>query len=420
MFGEWRVVDEYTVEAPFKSFDSTWQRGLLNIWYQSVDVLSKRVYDELGEEVANQTAVATGPFKQKVWAENDRIEATAVTNHWRVTPKIAGFVIREMPEEATRIAAIKTGEMQVIAVSALRNVADLNSAGMTTTLASKESQHDGVSFTGNLWETNHAVSGEPLEREGLRPDADHPWIGDPTDPAQMERARKVRLAMAMAIDREAINQTILGGLGTENALPWFSKNNKDLWEERWDVPYDIQGAKALLAEAGYPDGFNSKVRLVDLQNYGPPEISKAVAGMWRDAFGLEVEVDYAPSSSFRPTVVGRTVSDIWITGCDEGRNLPADWPRGKVGSSITRGGFSCAFEVPEYAEWFLQASQEPDTVKRIAIQKELGDFHRHWMLMAGVVEVPGVWTYDPRRVESWGLRRGFKNTLNSFETIVLK
>jgi peptide/nickel transport system substrate-binding protein len=419
MFSAWEVVDEYTVSAPFKNFDSTWQRGLLNVWYQSVDVLSKKVFDQLGETKANETAIATGPFKQKSWVEHDRIEATALPKHWRATAKIAGFVIREMPEEAARIAAIKTGEMQIIQVAALRNVSDLNAAGMVTTLATLESQHAGISFTGNLWEKNHAITGAPLERKGLKADDDHPWIGDPDNPARMESARKVRLAMAMAIDRKAINDTILGGLGTDNPLPFFSRNNKELWEERWNVTYDVAGAKKLMADAGYPNGFKSKVRMVDLVNYGPPEISKAVAGMWRDAFGLTVEVDLSPAT-WRPEIVARSGSDIWVTGCDEGRNLPADWPRGKVASSVTRGGFSCGSEFPEYAKLFLASAKEPDRSKRIANNKELGDFAHKWTTMAGTVEVPGVWTYDPRKIQTWGLRRGFKNTLNSFETIELK
>ena len=106
--------------------------------------------------------------------------------------------------------------------------------------------------------------------------------------------------MARAIDREAINKTILGGLGTVNPLPWFSKNNKELWEDRWDVPYDPVKAKQLLSDAGYPNGFKTKVRLYDTQIYGPQEISKA-AGLlrllsekWRERHGEPPAEEEAP------------------------------------------------------------------------------------------------------------------------------
>jgi peptide/nickel transport system substrate-binding protein len=419
LFGAWQQVDRYTVDAPFIHFDSTWQRGLLNIWYQSVDVLSKKVFDDLGEQKANETAVATGPFKLKAWIAHDRIEALALSSHWRATPKITGYVVREMPEETARIAALKTGEIQITEVRVLRSIPDVQAAGLTVTKATLESQHDAIIFGGNLWEKTHAQTGAVLDRKGFLPDDDHPWIGDPDNPARMESARKVRWAMALAIDREAINKTILGGLGTVNPLPWFSKNNKELWEDRWDVPYDPAKAKQLLSEAGYPNGFKTKVRLYDTQIYGPQEISKAVAGMWRDTLGLQVEVDLSNYSSFRPSIVDRSVNIPWMSGCDEGRNLPADWPRGSKGSSLLRGGFGCN-EIPTYAQLYLKSSQEPDRIKRIQINKQVGDYAHEWMIQAGTVEVPGIWAYDPKKVQTWGLRRGFKNTLNSLETVVLK
>jgi len=417
MFKAWSVVDQYTVEAPFAHFDSTWQRGLLNVWYQSVDVLSKKVLDDLGPDKANETRIATGPFKVKAWVQNDRIVGEALEKHWRATPKIAGFVLREMPEESTRIAALKTGEISIAEIRVLRNVPDVEAAGLTLTNATQESQHDSIIFGGNLWEKKHALTGKDLDRPGLKADAEHPWIGDPDKPERMESARKVRWAMAMAIDREAILKTILGGRGAVNPLPWFSKLNKDLWEQRWDVPYDPAKARQLLAEAGYMNGF--KVTLYDTQIYGPVEISKAVAGMWRDNLGLTVEVDASAYSAFRPSIVNRSVNIPWVSGCDEGRNLPADWPRGAKSSSLMRGGFGCN-EIPEYAQWFLEASKEPDPAKRIATNKKLGDFAWHWMDKAGTVEVPGLWAYNPKQVQTWGLRRGFKNTLNSLETVVLK
>ena len=72
------------------------------------------------------------------------------------------------------------------------------------------------------------------------------------------------------------------------------------------------------------------------------------------------------------------------------------------------------------ADAFLKAGQEPDVQKRIQINKDLGDFMHNWMLAIGTIEVPGIWAQNPGNVETWGLRRGFKNTINSLETVVLK
>jgi hypothetical protein len=71
------------------------------------------------------------------------------------------------------------------------------------------------------------------------------------------------------------------------------------------------------------------------------------------------------------------------------------------------------------ADAFLKAGLEPDKQKRIAINKGLGDFMHNWMLAIGTIEVPGIWAQNPEHVKSWDLRRGFKNTINSLETVVL-
>ena len=135
---------------------------------------------------------------------------------------------------------------------------------------------------------------------------------------------------------------------------------------------------------------------------------------------MEVSVDLSAYSSFRPSIVTRSANHPWISGCNYGRNLPADWPRGSLSSSLSRGGFSCGFEAVEFAEAFVKAGLEPDRVKRIQINKGLVDFMNHWQLAIGTIEVPGIWAQGPDNVVSWDLRRCCKNTLNYQETVVLR
>ncbi|MFW6194987.1 MAG: ABC transporter substrate-binding protein [Chloroflexota bacterium] len=435
MFNEWKAVDRYTVEAPFNQFDATWRRGLLNVWFSTVDVLSKKVHDDLGPEEANETRVATGPFRVESWLQDDQIEAEAVPDHWRVQPKIERFTVRAIPEESARVAAIKTGEIDIAEVAVLRNVQDLRESGIEMNDDTDERESPAILFAGNLWQVEDPLDGDTLERPGFDPDL--PWIGDPDGPGcdrenlfsspspeniceSMDNARKVRLAMAMAIDGEAINDAVLDGLGAENKLPWFSHLNEQLWEDRWDVPFDPERARELLAEAGYPDGFEVTPNLYHSQIYGPAPISRAAASMWRDNLGLTVSVDLQDYSTFRPSIVERSRSGPWMSGCDYGRNLPADWPIGSLASALSRGGFSCGFEAPFYSDFHLELSQEADPAERVRLKKELGDYHRFWMHTAGTVEVPGLWAVNPDTVAEWGLRRGFKNTLNSLETIQVK
>ena len=78
---------------------------------------------------------------------------------------------------------------------------------------------------------------------------------------QMENARKVRWAIAMAIDRELLVETVMDGLGRPaytDGLP-DSEFSKDQPGGLWHIPYDPELAKQYLAEAGYPDGFDMQL-----------------------------------------------------------------------------------------------------------------------------------------------------------------
>ncbi len=68
-----------------------------------------------------------------------------------------------------------------------------------------------IAWAGNLWETHHVVSGEPLSLGGLQ--AEKPWIGDPNDDADMEQARLVRTALSEAYDREELVEVLTDGQG---------------------------------------------------------------------------------------------------------------------------------------------------------------------------------------------------------------
>jgi ABC-type transport system substrate-binding protein len=116
---------------------------------------------------------------------------------------------------------------------------------------------------------------------------------DPTVPWALpdaERARKVRLALNLAVDKQAIIQQVLGGLGTPAgavnfypADPWASEALLKPY------PYDPAKAKTLLAEAGYPKGFEVTMNLTAWPGRGYlPDVGEAVATYW-EKIGIKVK-----------------------------------------------------------------------------------------------------------------------------------
>jgi hypothetical protein len=72
------------------------------------------------------------------------------------------------------------------------------------------------------------------------------------------------------------------------------------------------------------------------------------------------------------------------------------------------------------ADFFVRSAAEADPNKRFKILEELYDYNYHWMLVAGTVEVPVLWAYNPETIMSWDLKPAFKGQLNSLERVVPK
>jgi len=276
-----------------------------------------------------------------------------------------------------------------------------------------------VIFHGNYWDEKYRIgpkAGEPLPREGYGVH-DIPWVGNNLgcpgedyesssckDPGDMEEARLVRWAMGLAIDKEAINETMLGGLGAP-AGSWESLN-VNAWyydPDRWGIPYDPDRAKDLMAQTFWKEGkFDASMWCGGEAGATNWEVADAVAGMWMKAWPkMRVEVIKPAYAIIRPSLVGRTMSLLGHTNGDEDGNTPFDWPHCIASSSLTRGGFGIGIEIPKIAEAYLAVGAERDAQKRIEMNMELMDYLHHWMIEAGTVQVPLPIAYNPKKIKEW-------------------
>ena len=137
-------------------------------------------------------------------------------------------------------------------------------------------------------------------------DPDLPWVSADPDLNSDEwaRAAKVRNALSIAIDRQGIVDTLLQGFGSPAVL-WDFGQYEETWlppEMRWE--YNPERAKELLAEAGYPDGFN--ITLTPSLRGAPVEVEacEAIATMWAD-IGVDVKFQRLPYTTLRPSLIAR-------------------------------------------------------------------------------------------------------------------
>jgi ABC-type transport system substrate-binding protein len=395
---------------------------------------SKKAFDEKGKEWLKANFVGTGPMRVAEWKPGVSVTMEKVPyDHWRKNASIDTFKLLAVPEEATRVAMMQTGEIDVAYIDP-KDLAMMSSGGFIQVSAG-QGQQEGIMFPGNLWESTNALTGEELDMpsHGVYVRA-QPWTGNPWAPDDkdnppgmddMEQARLVRQALARGVDRDAINKYVVGGVGTPTHLTYFSTNNKH-WDSKWEYPYDVAKANAMLDEAGYPkgdDGLRFQMPLFvgpELGGGAGPagEIGDAIAGYWQD-LGLDIQVLKYAYGVFRPGLVSRTTVVPMLTGCDDGQETyPFDWPKGLVQTTLTRGGFSCGFESPEILGWYQAAAKEADIDKRVAINKEYAEYMHNWALFPGYITVPKAYYANPNHIKEWPMNLG--NSYNSPENIVLK
>ena len=422
--GEAVVTGPYTLDVPFTNFDQQWASRAFNQNDQGLAVFSKKAFDENGADWMRENIVATGPFSVVEWVAEDRIVVERFDGYWGDVASLDQVRIQIVPDNFTRKALLETGDADVAGID-FKDLPSLVAQGFVTTGAGGGSEWV-LWFAGNYWEKTHAITGEPIDWGQIHSHAkQHAWRAHPDDAEDMENARKVRNALAMAIDRDLMVETLTGGLGWPAYMGFFSANDSN-WRNEWDVPYDPAEAERLLDEAGRPekDGvrFNIPVYTNSETSFGG-ELADTIASFWRQ-IGADVEVQKYAYSLFRPAVVSRGWVLPQISACCPNQvPEPWNWPRFSFwNTTITRGGFGGGLEIPDIADFYQRASAEPDPEKRIDINNAFAEWMREWMLGMGTVGVPNLIVYNPNAIESWDMRPstgGSSFHFNSLERITL-
>ena len=319
------AIDNYTVSFRLDSpnsffFDAFFGNGS----GASTKVFSKNRTETLGVDAAFlDLSGGTGPFVFKKWAQGDEVVLEAFEGYHGTPSQLKTVRILEIKEPATQIAALKSGQVDASLVPAPL-AEDVASDPSLDTLSF------GVPGSQRLYPQGQfcmetTLAGEPIEpypRPGYDPSK--PWVGECDNPDSQENARKVRMAMSMAIDRQSIVDNILGGFGRPSYLPEVLPPLLDLiWQDKWFIPYDPDTARVLLLEAGYPDGIDALIRITTGSHPLEVEMGQAVA-QFLGALGGDVRTEVLTYSGNRPSVVARERSDLWFRSSSAGTAEPPE------------------------------------------------------------------------------------------------
>ncbi len=420
------IVDSHTVEFPLKSFTSEYEGAIIGL----VFVYSSKYINEMGRDHAFQNPIGTGPFQMESWTPNDEFVGSTFQDYWDQPASFDMLSVKEIPEDSTRVALIKTDAVHIIDPVPFSFLPDLLESGMEPNSDNLGGATQAVTYSGNFWmfeyppNDNKGRDGQAVTpRPGFEPDEDHPWIGDPKDPERMESARLVRHALSMAIDRDLIVEEVLLGNGFPEYVNFYSSSLPE-HPDHWVIPYDPDGAVAMLEQSGNPvesfPAFQIYVQQLPNVNF---EVFDAVATMWIN-LGLDVTVDSTAYQAFRPRLVDREWNGLtsccaW-PGCG-GPLLLMDQPRlaAREGSTIGEGDWNPGFEVIEVMEGVNKVEANPlDRTARVEANLEEGEFLYHWMLSTGVVHADNPVWVNPNFVEGWQME--ITGLFNNLETITIK
>jgi peptide/nickel transport system substrate-binding protein len=195
-------------------------------------VVPKKYVEKVGDEGFRKAPVGAGPYRFVSYTPGIELVLEAVDGYWRKTPSVKRLVFRVVPDPATRLVTLKRGEADVAYLIAGE-------------LAEELKRTPGLTLT-PVFPSTHWL-----------------YFADQWDPKSPWYDQRVRLAANLALDRDGVNQAATFGL---SKLNWsIVPSTFDFFWQPPAYPHDPARAKRLLAEAGYPNGFDAGDYVCDMQ-----------------------------------------------------------------------------------------------------------------------------------------------------------
>ncbi|HEX2173454.1 MAG TPA: ABC transporter substrate-binding protein, partial [Dehalococcoidia bacterium] len=189
-------------------------------------IVPSKYYQEVGPDGFKRNPIGAGPYKLVRQVPGNEIEVEAVADYHRKAPKIKTIVVKTIPDAATRVAAIQTGEVDL-------------AQQIPYTLIDTIRNDPNLQLVVSFGESVLTIEFPAFER-----------------PESPFHDKRIRQAVSLALDRQALTDAETGGLAP-TVGNWIPED----WPGALKVPapqQDLEKAKQLMVEAGYPDGFDAE------------------------------------------------------------------------------------------------------------------------------------------------------------------
>lgn len=280
-------IDDYTVEFTTAQPNPV---GLISIgevpimskkWAEKNGAIEPQDFSKKEQTFASKNAMGTGPYKLVAYEPGVKTTHAKNPDWWGIAEKrsesnIETFEYRPIASAATRMAALKSGEIDFVLDPPVQEVSVLKQDSALKVWEGDETRIIMIALDQARDELLFS------DVKGKNPFKD----------------KRVRAALYQAIDANAIKTQIMRGLATPTAIPLPNPKGEGIPAEMDKrPPFDVDAAKKLLADAGYPTGFGFTLHCPNDRYVNDEKICVALAGMWAK-IGLNVKVDAMPKAQY--------------------------------------------------------------------------------------------------------------------------
>ena len=318
-------------------------------------VVPKKYFESVGEDGFKKHPIGAGPYKFVSQKPGIEVVLEAFPQYWRRVPNVKTIVMRSVPDATTRALMVQTGEADI--AYAL----------------------DGTTAEG--------IKADPKLKIVATKHASIFWVemSEQWDPKSPWHDKRVRLAVNYALDREGINQAACLGFCPPAGV--IVPRVMDYALQVKPIPYDPAKAKALLAEAGFPNGFNAG-EFAAIPGF--PTVGEAVMNDL-NAVGIKVTLKQMERAAFYSAWQQHQLHGIYMVASGSSGNAAS-----RIESFIQSKGAYANGGYPDIDQMFQEQATERDTKKRAEILDKIQQLTIDRVMFAPVMDLRALNGIGPR------------------------
>jgi peptide/nickel transport system substrate-binding protein len=342
-------------------------------------VVPRKYVEKVGDDGFKKAPIGAGPYRFVSFTPGIELVLEAFEHYWRKVPSVKRIVLRVIPDESTRLAALKNGEVDI-------------AYSIRAELAEELQRTPGLSLRPTVGSAPYYL-----------------YFPEQWNPRSPWHDQRVRLAAKYALDYNTINKALT--LGYSHITGSLIPENFEFYEKLAPPVYDPGMAKKLLAEAGYASGFDAGFYTCDAAY---ANLGEAVINYLAEV-GIRAKLQPLERAAFFKGYAEKKYKNI-IQGASGAFGNAAT----RLQEFVVKGGNYAYGSYPDIDELFPLQAVELDRTKRAAILTKMQHLLDDRTMYVPIWQLAFISGVGPRVAESgFGLIKGFVYTA-PYEDITLK